>query len=324
MADHPQALAALLSRDDLERAAFLQALGRWGRAALVRAALAAARAALPVWEARYRAVDNPRRAIRAAERWLACPCPTCGELASRETFRNGDPDDLRWAEVSLPGREPVPEPQQDAHWAADLAAHATYVEAANVVEVVQASVTRACWALGEENGEAMVWEAIRTELRRWAESGAPSAEVPLRHGEDAPGRRRNLCLAVLMAPDEQLRRYLTDSGPLEALLSEKISRSSPEVCNLFDRWRGVHLALTDRGRLGELPMAALEVGELTFGDTSDPTHAIFSETTRALARHIDEVSTPADGSTNDLARLRDYVARAASRRLGLVFCLYEG
>lgn len=70
---------------------WLRGLSRWGAEAQVRAAIAAARVALPVWEhadagqteGGYRLeVENidmqggtaPRRAIEAAEAWVACQC----------------------------------------------------------------------------------------------------------------------------------------------------------------------------------------------------------------------------------------------------------
>lgn len=63
--------------------AWARGLARWGREVCVRAAVSAARVALPVWEganirctgfAMFPAPREPRRAIEAAEAWLACPC----------------------------------------------------------------------------------------------------------------------------------------------------------------------------------------------------------------------------------------------------------
>lgn len=67
-------------------APWLSGLSRWGPHVLVRAAVAAARVALPVWAEREcgeghnpdlsicQLAQPPLRAIEAAEAWLACPC----------------------------------------------------------------------------------------------------------------------------------------------------------------------------------------------------------------------------------------------------------
>lgn len=58
-------------------------LARWGKEARVRATLAIARAVLPRWEARCGDDPAPRRALEAAECWLACPCEKHARIADR-------------------------------------------------------------------------------------------------------------------------------------------------------------------------------------------------------------------------------------------------
>lgn len=58
-------------------------LARWGKESRVRAAVAVARAVLPRWEARCGDDATPRRAIEAAEVWLACPCEKHARIADR-------------------------------------------------------------------------------------------------------------------------------------------------------------------------------------------------------------------------------------------------
>ncbi len=61
-------------RADLE--SWVRGLGRFGREAVDRAGVAAARLALPVWPAEFPADDRPLRAIQAHEAWILCPCET--------------------------------------------------------------------------------------------------------------------------------------------------------------------------------------------------------------------------------------------------------
>lgn len=53
---------------------WVRGLGRFGREAVDRAGVAAARLALPVWQAEFPEDDRPLRAIQAHEGWILCPC----------------------------------------------------------------------------------------------------------------------------------------------------------------------------------------------------------------------------------------------------------
>ena len=93
---------------------WLSGLSRWGRPVLVRAACAAARVALHVWEGTrgaarpdaggWAADMAPRRAIEAAEAWLACPCEE--HLAVWAPFRSlgAYPDLPEWVPRSFDTR----------------------------------------------------------------------------------------------------------------------------------------------------------------------------------------------------------------------------
>jgi hypothetical protein len=56
-------------------------LRAWGKETVVRALVAVARRALPVWEERYPRLPGPVLAMRAAEEWCRCPCAKHAELA---------------------------------------------------------------------------------------------------------------------------------------------------------------------------------------------------------------------------------------------------
>jgi hypothetical protein len=68
----PSSGAVCAPRADLDR--WVRGLGRFGREAVDRAGIAAARLALPVWQAEFPTDDRPRRAIQAYEEWIVCPC----------------------------------------------------------------------------------------------------------------------------------------------------------------------------------------------------------------------------------------------------------
>lgn len=77
------------TRDEL--AGWVVGLRRWGKVSCVRAAVAAARLALPVWERQFPQDDRPHRVLGVAEDWIRCPCAyhtaRAREVALRERHR---------------------------------------------------------------------------------------------------------------------------------------------------------------------------------------------------------------------------------------------
>ncbi len=168
-----------------------------------------------------------------------------------------------------------------------------------------------------------------------------------------------ISLSVLKVIDDHIRRFDESPKLLEALLVETIAHGSSSRCYLADYWDGLDFLLTEGQDKPELPLCALKRGDVAYVDTSDPTHAIFSTTTHALARVLsllDESTLRArfnpqrmlneggDGRTvypgrlwvfPNLAeatfrelmfyfsRLRDFTAQASEENKGLLFHRYE-
>ena len=166
-------------------ASWFSALIPWGRVALVRACVAAARLALPLWEQRYPRFPEPRRVVELTESWLSCMCDGCARIASDASFAHGDYDDLDWRAVTLPGIGEVEDWAEAAHWACDTCPF--IIGTALPVAVATNGATYAGRALMEherttqggmeEDLEAAVtgrvFDAMRAALRAWAMTSHP-------------------------------------------------------------------------------------------------------------------------------------------------------
>ncbi len=118
-----------------------------------------------------------------------------------------------------------------------------------------------------------------------------------------------ISMAVLMTTDAQLRRFERETDELEDLLDRTISRDSDDLCLLLDYWDALHFMLTDQGRNTELPLAALKTGEVSYSDLSDPAHAIYSGTTKAFSRCLQELASSTLRQRFDLSKMPDGGAR---------------
>jgi hypothetical protein len=137
-----------------------QRLFVWGQAACVRAACAAARAVL---ERGGPGADEARRAIEAAEAWLACPCPQ--HYAAGEAFNRRRGELPGWA------------------WQTVTAAHCPPRACWHHIEALDAAAT----ALGggddagsRRRGVGAVRATVRRALVAWAlPAGGEAAAAPL-------------------------------------------------------------------------------------------------------------------------------------------------
>jgi hypothetical protein len=124
-------------------------LARWGASVLVRASVAAARAAYARWALgahAYRAFH----AIRAAEEWLACPCDGHRSLCDGEN-NGGVAADAPWAGAMLMAVLVAAMPPTGDH-----VGHVR----SYVLDTVDSAAAIA--------GEAAVRDAIRSSLASWA------------------------------------------------------------------------------------------------------------------------------------------------------------
>jgi hypothetical protein len=104
-------------------------LESFGKTYAVRAAVVAARAALPAWERVEPNERAPHERIAAVEAWLACPCDAHADAAGDLAFANGDDNAIKgWSSIRIEGRE-VDDPKATyAHWSADSACSAAWVK----------------------------------------------------------------------------------------------------------------------------------------------------------------------------------------------------
>jgi len=142
----------------------------WGRIAPeagLRAAVAAARAALPVWEPA--GGGGPRRAIEAAEAWLCCPCAAhrrAVPAARRHLYGPGGrtPTPHRWGVAS-------PQPYGPSYRRATPSARRVVEAAASLLTALDAP-SRAAWtawtAARATGDEAAVRNAVTREVVAWA------------------------------------------------------------------------------------------------------------------------------------------------------------
>jgi len=172
--------------DDFET--FMRSLQPWGRVALVRAAVAAARAALPLWDARYPDFPEPGRVIDLTETWLSCMCQGCADAANDATFEHGDYDDMNRRQVTLPEIGAVESWAESAHWSCDTCGF--LIQTVHPFEVArnvafysrQAVLTHPDRRSGDNwNGEeadipaatGLIFRTMRHALRTWAQSAHP-------------------------------------------------------------------------------------------------------------------------------------------------------
>jgi len=143
-------------------------LARWGQIASVRAAVAAARAAIRVWQTEQDATYQ-LAAIQAAEDWVLCPCVAHGQEASAASDRGDENPDLE----SLGYSATFPKEALSAAYAAALTATAAAAGCKGFKPELRAwedtagphSVSGAEKALGG-SGEALA--AAKAELILWA------------------------------------------------------------------------------------------------------------------------------------------------------------
>jgi hypothetical protein len=140
---------------------WIRGLGRFGREAVDRAGVAAARLALAVWQAEFPTDDRPLRAIQAHEAWIVCPCEA--HAAALHAARTA---------AGLMGGA-----------ASDPRASASARVAAVCCMRGDAQATRAASLTSEER----VRDAIKTELLPWA----LGEHDPLRMRHDTRDRRES-------------------------------------------------------------------------------------------------------------------------------------
>lgn len=164
-----------------------------------------------------------------------------------------------------------------------------------------------------------------------------------------------ISMDALMITDDQIRDFRQSPSQLEDLLNRTIPFVSKDLCHLADFWDGLHYVLTGGADEAELPLGVLKGGDVKYAKgLSDPTHAIYSATVRALVGALRGLSESklrerfdpremlearvypgrlwvfpglADDTFRELmsyfCRLRDFATEAARENKGLVFCRYE-
>jgi hypothetical protein len=119
---------------------WLERLAARGRPSLVRVALTAARAALPVWESAHPDVAEPRVTIDAIATWLRGPTAEGARALVELTYRRGDPDDIDgWWFCLDDGTMPEMRPTE-AYLAADRAGNCVYAPRDYAVEPALAAI----------------------------------------------------------------------------------------------------------------------------------------------------------------------------------------
>ena len=164
-----------------------------------------------------------------------------------------------------------------------------------------------------------------------------------------------ISMSAVMTTDDQIRDFRQNPSRLEDLLNRTIPFESKDVCYLADFWDALHYVLTEGADGSELPLCVLKRGDVKYSEgLSDPAHAIYSATVRALAGELRGLSEStlrercdprkmfearvyprrlwvspdlADDTFRELMSyfraLRDFATEAARENRGLVFCRYE-
>ena len=106
-----------------------------------------------------------------------------------------------------------------------------------------------------------------------------------------------ISVSVLAASEDDIRRYREAPDELDAWLNGIIPYHGDDECYLAEYWAVLHYLLTGEDAGGELPLAVLRRGDVTY-DVDDPTHAITGATTRELANALKGLSeTDLQGAT---------------------------
>jgi hypothetical protein len=160
-----------------------------------------------------------------------------------------------------------------------------------------------------------------------------------------------ISMSVYGCTDAQIHDFSKDVGRLNNFLNISPSRGD---CYLADFWAGLHFLLTRRPDRCDLPLMALEVGDVAFRGASAATHALFNRTTKAFAGELQILSEAtlrerfdpakmvearvypirpwlfpehAEGSFRELMfyfdRLRNVAVEASRAGHGLLFSRYE-
>lgn len=163
--------------------------------------------------------------------------------------------------------------------------------------------------------------------------------------------------SVLFVTDEQIQEFTKHPIDAENLFIGCINFGTEKCCHLHQYWNRLHYLLTGEVEGGDLPLCALKRGDVTYAGVLDPTHAIYSTTTKALSQELNTLSeqklserfdpsrtitsgghpvypgrlwlNPKQTETTSrelisyFGRLRDFAVRAARQDKGLLFCRYE-
>lgn len=154
---HRAACLALDQEPALELEALAQGLVEHGRAVVLRAQLALARAALPEWESRFPRDDRPRIALEAAANQARCPCARHAEALAEQPLRAND----AWAAArQVHALRP-------AQAALLVAAAATTARGGEAV-LDTGGIRAALLAAGDLWSAQQVRATVRAELAPWA------------------------------------------------------------------------------------------------------------------------------------------------------------
>ncbi len=159
-----------------------------------------------------------------------------------------------------------------------------------------------------------------------------------------------ISMSIYTVTDVQISEFAEDPTRVDEFALRSWWRGE---CYLADFWHGVHFLLTGRAEEAELPLSALKTGDAIYTNASDPAHAIFSSTTKALASQVQTLSEAdlrknfdleamsesvypirpwlfpelAESTFSELTfyfeRLRGIAIRAAEEGKGLLFRRYE-
>jgi hypothetical protein len=163
----------------------------------------------------------------------------------------------------------------------------------------------------------------------------------------------SISMSVTTATDQQLASFKGQPDVLAAHV--RALALTEDCCYLTDYWDGIHYLLAGGAAAGNLPLAALKRGDISYNASPlESVHGIRSTTACALSAQLNVLAeatlrmrfdmpamlaakvypgrlwlptTSADSSFAELSfylnRLRTIVSRAANANLGLIFSRYE-
>jgi hypothetical protein len=127
-----------------------------------------------------------------------------------------------------------------------------------------------------------------------------------------------ISMSVIMVTDDEIRDFVEHPDRLEELLNRTIPYHGPDECYLLSYWRALERFV---------PPGTFSGGDVTYSEgLSDPPHALYSSTTKALAKVLSEQSGyMMDDPEKQRAfqRLGNFASEAARQGKGLIFCRYE-